>query len=81
MMMLPNPASLVSFDGGHRSYGNADINSYINSYLNASGKVELTTLIRHIERFLKSGLPISNPDVPYTTGKKNKKNIGNCKAL
>ena len=72
-MMLPNPASLVSFDGGHRSYGNADINSYINSYLNASGKVELTTLIRHIERFLKSGLPISNPKSRTRLAKKTRR--------
>ena len=72
-MMLPNPASLVSFDGGHRSYGNADINSYINSYLNASGKVDLTTLIRHIERFLKSGLPISNPKSRTRLAKKTRR--------
>ena len=73
MMTLPNPASVISLDGNHRSYGNGDINSYINSYLNTLGEVELTTLIRHIERFLKSGLPIYNPKVPDTAARKTRR--------
>ena len=33
-------------------------------------KVELTTSMPHIARFLKSGIPIDNPDVPDTAGRK-----------
>ena len=43
---------------GNRSYGNGDINSYINSYMNILEKAKLTASIRHVERFSKSGLPI-----------------------
>ena len=50
--------------GGHSSYGNGDINSYINSYMNTLEKAELTTSIRHMERFLKSGISIYNSEVP-----------------
>ena len=38
--------------GGHSSYGNGDINSYISSYMDALEKAELSTSVRHIERFL-----------------------------
>ena len=42
--------------GGRRFYGNGDINSYTNYYMNASEKAELNTSIGQIERFLKSGI-------------------------
>ena len=44
--------------GGHSSYGNADINSYTNSYIDTSEKAELTASNNHIERFSKSGIPL-----------------------
>ena len=50
---------------GHRSYGNGDINPYINSYMSTSEKTELTALVRHIEKFSKSGIPIYNSEVPH----------------
>ena len=40
------------------SYGNGDINLYINSYLNISEKAEIDILIHHTERFSKSGILI-----------------------
>ena len=71
---------LLAKFGGHRSYRDENINSFINCYLDILEKAELTDLIRHISRFLKSGIPIYNSEVPDTTGKKNKKkkkNTGN----
>ena len=56
--------------GDHRSNGNRDINSYINSYMNTSKKAELTTSIRHVEKFSKLRLPIFNSKVPVTIGRK-----------
>ena len=50
--------------GSHRSSGNGDINSYINSYMNISGKVDLSTSFRDIKRFSKSVIPIYNFEVP-----------------
>ena len=41
----------------HRSYRNGNINSCINSYMDNVEKAELTASIRHIVRFLKSGIP------------------------
>ena len=73
---------LLAKCSGHRSYGNGDVNSYINSYMNTSEKGELTSLVGHIERFSKSEVPIYISEVPDTAFPKNeKKNIGNCKAL
>ena len=43
---------------------------YINFYMDALEKVELIALIRHIERYLKSGIPIYNTEVPDTVGRK-----------
>ena len=60
---------LAKFDG-HRFYGNGDINSYINSYMITSERIELTFSIRHIEKFLKSGVPIYNFEIPDTAGRK-----------
>ena len=54
----------------HRSYKNGDGNSYIKSYRDALQKAELTALIRHIARFLISGIPIYNSEFPYTAGRK-----------
>ena len=39
------------------------LNSYINSYMDTLEKVELTSLVRHIARLLKSGIPIYNSEV------------------
>ena len=71
------PTCLVLFEsktldvfGGHRSYRNGDINSYIKSFVDTLEKVELTASIRHIARFLKSGIPIYNSEVPDTLGRK-----------
>ena len=70
---------------GHSSYGNGDINPYINSYMSTSEKTELTSSVRHIERFSKSGIPIYNSEVPHGWQKngsnKNNKNTGNYKVL
>ena len=38
--------------------------------MDALEKVELIALIRHIERYLKSGIPIYNTEVPDTVGRK-----------
>ena len=56
---------LVKF-GGRRSYGNGDINFYMNTL----EKAELTALERHVERFPKLGIPIYNSEVAGTAGKK-----------
>ena len=53
--------------GGQRSHGNEDINSY------TSKKAELTASICHIERFLKSTIPIYNSEVSDTAQKKREK--------
>ena len=55
---------LLTNFGGHRSYGNGNINSYINFYTNTLDKAEPTASIRQTERFFKSGIPIYNPEVP-----------------
>ena len=92
-MTPPTPAWLASFEltpldvlpwkfRGLRSYGNGDINSYINSYMNILEKAELTALTRQTVKFPKSGITIFNCEATNTTGrKKKKKNKGNCKAL
>lgn len=36
-------------------------------------KAEFTASIRHVERFLKAGVPIYNSDVPDTTGRKTRR--------
>ena len=58
---------LAKFDG-HRSYGNRNINSYMNS----SDKAELTASVRHIERFSKVIISNYNSEVSYTTSRKAK---------
>ena len=60
---------LVKF-GGHRSYGNKDINCYINSYINTFQKAKLNASLHHIERFSKSEIPIYNPKVLDRSGRK-----------
>ena len=75
---------LLTKYGGHRSDRNEDVSSYINSYMNILEKAELTTPIRHIARFLKSGIPIYNFEVPEYGCQKNKKkekNTGNWKVF
>ena len=49
---------LLAKFGGHRSHGNGDINSYINSYMITWQEAELTASVHHIERFSKSGVLI-----------------------
>ena len=53
----------------HRSYRNGDINSYMDTLV----KAEFTASIRHIGRFLKSGIPIYNFEVPNTVGRKTRR--------
>ena len=48
------------------SYISGDISFYINSYINTLEKAELTASIHHTARFLKSGTPIYNSEVPDT---------------
>ena len=55
---------LLAKINSHRSYRNGNINFYIISYTDTLRKAELTALIRHIARFLKSGTPIYNSKVP-----------------
>ena len=38
--------------------------------MDALEKAELIASIRHIERYLKSGIPIYNTEVPDTAGKR-----------
>ena len=61
---------LLTKFAGHRPYGNRDINSYINFYMDILEKAELTASIRHIARFLKSVILIYNSKVPDTAGRK-----------
>ena len=67
---------LLAKFGGHRSYENGDINSFINSYMSILEKVELTTSIRYIVRFSKSGILIYNSKVPDTAGRKTTRRTG-----
>ena len=55
---------LLAKFGDHRSYRNRDINPYINSYMDTLEEAELIASIRHIAKFLKSGIPIYNSGVP-----------------
>lgn len=59
--------------GGQGSNGNGDINCYISSYLDTSGKGKHTASIRHIKRFSKSGILIYNSEAPETASRKKKK--------
>ena len=49
------------------------INSYINSYMDTLEKAALDASICLIARFLKSGIPIYNSEVPDTAGRKKQK--------
>ena len=66
---------LLATFNGHRSYRNGDISSCINSYTNILEKAELTTSIHNTARFLKSGIPIYNSEVPDTAGRKTTRRI------
>ena len=57
---------LLAKFGGHRSDKNVDINSYMDTL----EKAELTVLIRHIARLVKSGIPIYNSEVLDTADRK-----------
>ena len=57
---------LLAKFGGHRSDKNVDINSYMDTL----EKAELTVLIRHIVRLVKSGIPIYNSEVLDTADRK-----------
>ena len=61
---------LLAKFGGHGSYGNGDIISYISFYINTTEKAKLTSSNRHIERFSKSRIPIYNSEIPDTAGRK-----------
>ena len=64
---------LLAKFGDHGSHRNRDMNSYIKSYMNTFEKAELTDLIRHIARLLKSGTPIYNFEVSDTAGRKTRR--------
>ena len=70
---------LLAKFGGHRSYRNGDINSYMDTL----EKAELTTSIRHNARILKSGIPIYNSEVQIQLEEKQQEDEHkqNCKAL
>ena len=63
------------------SYGNGDMNCYVNFYMNNLKKAEFTTLIRHIERFSNSRIPILNSVFPKTAGKKTARSQWRIKHL
>ena len=44
---------LLTKPGGHKSYGNGDVNSFIESYMYLSKKAELTASVHHTDRFSK----------------------------
>ena len=72
---------LIAKFGDHRSCRKGDINSYINSYMDALEKAELTDSIRHIARFLKSGIPIYNSYVSDTAGRKTRRRRRRTQAI
>ena len=49
------------------------MNYYFNSYMDSLEKAELTASIRHIAKFLKSGIPIYNSEVPDMAGRKTRR--------
>ena len=63
--------------GGHSSYGNADINPYINSYMDTSEKAELIWTNRD---FQNQEYHFTSPGHSREKNKKWKNNMGNCKA-
>ena len=64
---------LLAEFGRNRSYGNGDINSYINSYMNTLKKAKINALVQHIEKFSKSGILIYNSKVLDTAGRKTRR--------
>ena len=62
MICLSNLMILCLIDGDI----NGDINFYIKSYMDSLEQAGPTASIRHIGRFLKSGIPIFNSEVPDT---------------
>ena len=63
---------LGKFDD-QRSYGNGDINYFINSCMGTLEKAEVTASIRHIGRFSRSVIPIYNSKVQDKIGKKTRR--------
>ena len=63
---------LAKFDD-HRSDRDGDINSYIKSYTDPLKKAELASSIHHIVRFVKTGIPIYNSEVPDTADRKTRR--------
>ena len=63
---------LLAKFGDHKSYRNGDVSSF-NFYMDTLEKAELTASIRCIGRFIKSGRPTYNSEVPDTAGKKTKR--------
>ena len=60
---------LLAKFGGHRSYRNG----YLSSYIDTLEKLKLIASICYIARFLKSGIPIYNSEVADTAGRKQEK--------
>ena len=59
--------------GGHTSYRNEIINSYINSYMDTLEKTELTASILRIAIFSKPGIPIYNSEVSDTADRNTRR--------
>ena len=72
---------LLAKFGDHAPSKNGDINSYIKSYTDILENAELTTSIRHIAKFLKSGIPIYNSKVSDMAGGKTKRRRRTQKAF
>ena len=70
--------------GTHRSYGNRNIISYINSYMNTLEKIARTALVHHFENFQNHEYLFTTAKSPAQMAEKTgnkKKNTGNYKAL
>ena len=64
---------LLAKFGGYRFYRNGDISSYIKYYMDTLEKGELTTSIRHVARFIKSGISIYNSEVTDAAGRETRR--------
>ena len=67
--------------GGYKSYRRGNVKHFINIYINMSKKAEPTTLIRHIERFSKSGIPLYNSESQKNLDKARNKYCNTWKEL
>ena len=63
--------------GGRRSYGNEDTHSYINFWINALEKVELTASVYHNERFQNQEYQFTISKLQVQFAENEKKNNSN----